>query len=505
MGVAPGTYTVVTTAPSSPNGNAATGVWYVTGQTQMGPTGVAIPVTSMSDYANFLGTRVSYGFLYDSLNEFFNDGGVLAYASRVVGPSAGTAQVVIPDRGGTPQNTLTVAASGAGSWGNALSVIVANGSASNSYTLQIVNNGVVVPGGTSPNLFVPNDAVVWFNAQNVWQIEVVIANDGSTNSEPTNNPAVGTYTLTGGTDDTADVTDTQWTNALTAFPPSLGPGQVSAPGHTTQTGYLALAAHAQANNRVALLDVADSASAATLVAQAAAVQAAAPDPSYAAMFAPWVIIPGITSTNPGTTSPVPTRTIPPSALVAAQIAAADQGTGSANVPAAGSLGTSTYAIGVTQTFSTTDLGTLNSAGVDVIKIINNSVTVFGYRSLALDPNWVFFNNVRFRMQIINDFDIIGNQFVFSQIDGKGQVFAALNGALAGKCQQYWTEGSLYGATVSDAFTINTGAQVNTPTTIAAGQINAQVSLVMSPFAEVVIIDVIKYTVNSTLPPAPSAQ
>src|ERR1039458_2783811 len=130
---APGTYTVVSTAPSSPNGNPATGTWLVTGQTQMGPTGVAVPITSMTDYANFLGTRVSYGFLYDSLNEFFSDGGVLAYVSRVVGPSAGTAGVVVQDRGGTPQNTLTISAAGAGSWGNNVSVVVANGSAANSY------------------------------------------------------------------------------------------------------------------------------------------------------------------------------------------------------------------------------------------------------------------------------------------------------------------------------------------------------------------------------------
>ena len=57
---------------------------------------------------------------------------------------------------------------------------------------------------------------------------------------------------------------------------------------------------------------------------------------------------------------------------------------------------------------------------------------------------------------------------------------------------------------SGTFQINTGNQVNTPTTIAAGQINAQVSMKMSPFGEVVIIEVIKYAVNSTLPPAPVA-
>ena len=47
--------------------------------------------------------------------------------------------------------------------------------------------------------------------------------------------------------------------------------------------------------------------------------------------------------------------------------------------------------------------------------------------------------------------------------------------------------------------VNVGPTVNTPATIQAGQINAVVSLKMSPFGEFVNISIAKYAVTATLP------
>lgn len=498
--LAPGSYVTISTASPSSNTSAPTGTWFVTGQTQLGPVGTAIPLTSMNDYANFLGTRVSYGFLYDSLNEFFQDGGVLAYVSRVTGPASADATVTLEDRQvGDPAPTLVVSASGPGAWGNNLSVVVANGSVDGSYTIQVLNSGEVVL--TSPNLFSPSDAVDWFSAQNSWVALITITNSGDTASSPNNNPAAGTFSLTGGSDDISGVTETQWTNALAAFTDELGPGQVSAPGHSTSAGYIALDAHAVAFNRYALLDPVDSDSASNLVGQAQSAQASL-DPSYSAMFAPWVIIPGITSVPSGSSSPIVQRIVPPSALAAALFARSDSVTGNtANVAAAGNNGQSNYAINITQTYNDTDRGTLNSAGVNVIRVIQNVVTLYGDVSLSLDPNWGVLSNARFRMQVVNDFNNIAEGFVFQQIDGKGQLFSTFNGALSAECNTYWIDGSLYGASATDAYFVNTGPQVNTPQTIAAQQLNAVVSLRMSPAAQFVNVAVVKYLSNQTLPSA----
>ena len=500
MPTAPGVYTTVTTGPPSKNTNKATGTWFVTGLTGAGPTGVAVPITSLTDYVNYLGARVTYGALYDALDEYFHDGGVLAYVSRVVGPAATAASVTLKDRAGSPLNTLTFTAAGQGVWGNNISVVVANGTVANSYTISISNNGVTV--FTTPNLFTPADALTVINAMSDWVSLVNVTNANSVTAAPNNNPAVGTFSLTGGTDDNSNAAEANWTTALNVFQlGNLGPGQVSAPGRTTATSYQNITNHALAYNRVALLDVADSATASTLVTQAAGVQtggSAASDPSYGGMFAPWVIIPGISTTNPGSTSPIPNRVVPPTAFAAALMAKNDSKK-DANNPAAGINGQSSYIIGTTQSYNAVDSGTLNAAGVNVIKNVYGTYELYGYRSLATDPNWVFLNNVRMRMQMIYDFDVIGESYVFSQIDGTGHVFASFGGDLSGKCQQYWTNGSLFGATAQQAFQVNTGPQVNTATTIAAGQINATVTVRLSPFGETVDINVIKYLTTQNLP------
>ena len=499
MPTAPGSYVNVTAAPPSPNGSTPTGVWFVTGQTYMGPTGVAVPLTSMTDFINFLGPRSvgtnSFALLYDAMDEFFHDGGIQAYASRVVGPGAATAQVTVNDNSAVP--TLTFKAVGAGSWGDNLSVVIASGTVAYSYTVAVYLNGTQV-GSTTPNLFTPQDAVTWFASLNPWQCLVTVQNNGSATTPPSNNPATGTYTLTNGSDDWSHVTDTQFTAALTAFPLSLGPGQVSAPGHMTNTGYDALVNHAIANQRVAILDVADSPTASTLTAQASGVQNSVVDPSYGGLFGPWIILPGITSSTPGAASPIPNRVCPPSALVAAQCAANDT-TSDANQAAAGPNGQSSYAIGVTQVYSLADRGTLNAAGVNIIQNLFGTVTIYGFQSLALDPNWVQLNWVRMRMQMEYELGRIADGYVFTSIDGKGQKFAELNGALAGRCQQYYLNNSLYGANSGAAFTVNTGPQVNTITTISNAQIVAQVLCRMSEAANQVIINVVKYLPSASLP------
>jgi len=438
--------------------------------------------------------------LYDALDEYFHDGGVLAYVSRVVGPAAAKASKILQDRAGSPLNTLTLTAVGEGIWGNNLSVTVANGTASNSYTLTILNNGVAMY--TTPNLFSPADAVTVINAMSPWIGLVAVTNNNSATAAPNNNPATGTFTLTAGADDNSNAAEANWTTALNVFQTgNLGPGQISAVGRTTSASYQNVTNHALAFNRVAILDVADSGTASTLVTQAQNVQtggAAATDPSYAGLFAPWILIPGINSTNPGSTSPIPNRLVPPSALAAALMARNDSKK-DANNPAAGINGQSTYVIGTTQSYNSVDSGTLNAAGVNVIKNVFGTYELYGYRSLALDPNWVYLNNVRMRMQMIYDFDVIGESYVFSQIDGTGHVFAAFGGDLTGKCAQYWTNGSLFGAQPNLAFSVNTGPQVNTAATIALNQIAAVVTAKLSPFGETVNINVVKYLTSQNLP------
>jgi hypothetical protein len=475
---APGISFSSISAPPPSTTAPRTGLWFVTGLTERGPVGRPVLLQSMSDYATKFGGRVPAGTLYDALDQYFRDGGVQAYVSRVVGPAAATATKTLMDGAGSPLATLTVTALGAGVWGNALSVQVTHPTAS---TYQLIFSttaaGVVE---TSPVLSTPADAVSWSTQSNY----VTITNENSATATPLNNPAVLAATaLTAGADDNAGITETQWTNALTTFTADLGPGQISAPGRTTDPAHVALTNHATANNRVALLDPVDTATAATLITAAGAIATGGADPTRATLCAPWVILPGIST---GGAIPPPTRTVPPSALVAARCCSVDQD-GNPALAAAGPNGHSFYAVGVTQTYIDSDRASLNLAGVSLIRSIAGVVQLYGFRSLSPDPQWMQLGRARLRMAIQDRAVQAGAAIQFGQLDNAGRLLSAWNGALRGILTDYWQLGALYGASASDAFSVNTGPQVNTVDTMAAGYANAVLQIKPAGVAEFIAI------------------
>jgi len=519
---APGVSINVSASTSNNKTNASTGTWFVLGTAQ-GPAGVAVPINSMADFNKYFGQTVNgqitgrytvtpgsvtidSTLLYDSLDVFFREGGINAYVSRVVSSTAVTA------KSPTASGKFLLTAQGAGTWANSASgstnglILTLTSFTANSTvvaTATITYNGQTL--AVSPTLGNDTDVINWVNSLPAYQSMCVASAQSGTTIFPTTTAQTVNVYLTGGTD--VATADADSVAALAVFTDVYGPGNISFPGSTSGTVYANLTNHAATFNRVAILDGANTATASTLISAVTTLQAAVTDPSYAGIFAPWLTIPGIGATSASQTSGfVFSRTVPPSGFVAAQCATNDT-QNDANVPAAGiNNGNLVYATNVTQTWPATsttgnDRQTLNNAGVNVIRLVPNTGTIciYGFRSTAVDPNWVYLNNVRFRMQVIKDLDIVAEGFVFNEIDGKGHIFAKLNGAIAGVCQGYWTRGSIYGDTPTNAFSVNTGTQINTPTTIAAGQINAAVNLRMSPFGEYVTVNVTKYSVASALP------
>lgn len=491
--LAPGSYVTVSAAPSPSTNPASTGNWFVVGMSPRGPVGEAVLVQSLAQFNAIFGSRVGYSPLYDCFDVFFRKGGT-AYVSRVVGPAAVQAYLVLEDQAESPMPTLKVSALGAGVDGNNISVQVVAGPASGQFYLEIYYAGALVE--VSSVCSNPAGAVAWSAKSNY----VAITDESSTTTAPNNNPAVLAETaLAHGTDDNSSVTDAIRVAGLAAFTDDLGPGQVSIPGSTTETVHAGTCLHAQTFNRVALNDGVDTATAVTNTALLNAVQEAVADPSYTTLFAPWVIYPGIPT---GTVIPAPTRTVPPSAMVAGLMAANDANNDS-NVAAAGPNGIDGFALGVSQTYDASDRAMLNNAGVSVIRNIPRlgGVQLYGYQSGAVDPAWTDLANVRFRMQLVDDAYIIGSGFNFAQPDGQGKLFAAFNGALVASLSGYYAKGSLYGATPADAFNVDTGSSVNTPTTIAARELCAVESVRMSPSIDVVQTFIVKYAVDQTIPAA----
>src|SRR5205807_1501580 len=160
------------------------------------------------------------------------------------------------------------------------------------------------------------------------------------------------------------------------------------PGRTTSTAYGQILTHASANNRVGLLDLADTATVATLLTAVSTLES-----RVGAAFAPWIVVPGVTAAA--------TRTIPPSALVAGLISRNDRPL-CPNHPSAGRAGLSNYGIDVSQASLVNSLDALNIAGVNVIRFMGGGVRVYGWRSLAdpiNDPSWINFGNGRLYMAL----------------------------------------------------------------------------------------------------------
>jgi hypothetical protein len=284
------------------------------------------------------------------------------------------------------------------------------------------------------------------------------------------------------------------TAALDALTKDLGPGQVFIADATLAAdpaNQSALLAHALANNRVALLSCADG-TAAEIEAAATALNTDA-NARYGALFAPSATVPGVVA---GTT-----RIVPYSAVEAGIIARNDVSY-SPNQPAAGDLGQSVFALDVTGHYTDLEYQQLNDAGASMARLIYGGVRTYGYRTVvdpASQPQWLQFGWARLNMGITAEAEAIGEHYVFSQLDGRGHTLSEFGGDLSAMLLGYYTDDSLYGTTPEEAYDVDVGSSVNTPDTIANGELHAVISVRMSPDAEWVVIEIVKVASNQALP------
>jgi phage tail sheath protein FI len=457
-----------------------TGTAFFVGIAERGDVVQARPVASIAAFGTEYGARQANAALYDALDTYFAEGGSQAYVSRVIGAGAVAATRNLLDAGAGV--SLVVTAADPGVWGNSLSVGVA--AVTGGFQIFVQRSGVEVD--RSYTLVTQQDAVNWGRLSTYVSVAL-----GATALVPA---AAGAAALTGGTDGSA-IVDADWQAALDRIALDLGPGQVCAPGRTTAAGQLQIIDHAQRNKRFALLDAPDSASDTTIVAAAQALYTAPNNGRrWCQMFAPWDVIPGVTANS--------TRTVAPCARAAAQYARIDA-LGNPNQAAAGRNGIARYVLDLSQAaWSDTQRGNLNGAGVTVSRRrFGALIETFGMRTLAdqaLDANWSMAPNVRTVMAYVARARVVGDAHEFDQVDGQGRTISAFRGELMALANDLFLAGALYGGTPAEAFFVETGPAVNSPATIAAGELHAQVAMRTSPSAERIIIDVVKIPVTQSI-------
>jgi len=459
-------------APSTSNA-------FFVGFTEKGPVDEPIYAVSMADVVEKAGERLATEpLLYDSLDAFFKEGGSNAYIARV-SPGAVTASKTLVDS--ESKKVRLISAKSPGSWGNSIKVSVTLAGGKVTYTVKY--EGVLVE--ASPALDTLEEEIAWSEEESAY---IVIAKE----SEGSGDPKTQEVTLAGGTYATGSATTEHIETAIDLFGRDLGPGQIAFPGNVSEAVQEYLLAHGEANNRRAVLDGDEDASVAELVSQATALRGETA--KYGTLMGNWAVIPGLSR---GTY-----RRIPLSGVFLGVIARCESEGNNPNVAAAGKRGRCKFALDLVTKFTDVERGELDDAGIIPALMKRGTVTIFGDVTLVnktTEPNWRSFASSRLAMGVAALADLILDDFDFEQIDGHGYVFGDLKGKIeGGACMPYYLANAFYGQTPPEAFEVNTGPDVNTPSSIANEEIKAQIAFRASPHGHTLSIEVVKVPITESL-------
>lgn len=205
----------------SPQANTGDLAIFFSGPAEWGPFTPTL-VTSVADFESKFGRPITSSWLYQAVKQFFDERGKgevwinrIAHYANIAQPETLTAlkaSVTIGDRAAVPVDTLKVEGLYHGAFGNRLSVTIGDATLDpeNKFKLTVKLDGNVV------EVF---DELTMDNVEakiNGFSKYITVTNLDSTTQPPNNNPATGTYNLTGGTNGDSGLTDEDWIGDLTA-------------------------------------------------------------------------------------------------------------------------------------------------------------------------------------------------------------------------------------------------------------------------------------------------
>ena len=453
-------------------------------------------VRSMSAYVSLFGERsTTSSTSFDAVETFFQLEGAQAYVQRA-GKEASAAAAKEELETTAEAKVLIVKAKSRGVQGNKIKIEVAAGGAEILVINEVTGETLETLKGTLAENYGP------FPRETAFITITEGANYGNAGGKNKALKALAAKALAGGTNPfaTQAITAALGKEALELFPKSLGPGQLLIPSKETEileeTMHKTMGELAQKTNRIALCDIADSATVATLITNKKTY--ASGIAGYMAFFSSSCIIPGITA---GTT-----RTVPASAVAAALCAQAAKSGNDSAAPAGvqwtgPGQGLAPFVTGFTNTFTGAQMNELAENGINPFAERQSKPVLFDFVSAlprSTDKIFCQLSASRERMHIQWAAEEIAQGFLFKTIDGRGQLLAALEGSLYGMLLEQWKANAIFGKTATEAALVNVGEPTNTLVTESEGQLNAEIRVRLSPYVEFMSIVIISTPISEAV-------
>jgi hypothetical protein len=480
--------TAVRTGPSATTVRESSQL-FVVGKAERGPADEAVLIESIADFEAKFGGYISSSYLHPTVETFFEEGGTQCYVARTVGASATSGTLDLDDS--SSATVLTIDANGPGVWSADVEVEVETVVAGTSFKINLYYQNSPTAVYSTGTVTSAAQAAGRINLSAVaTQYVTATAADGATTLPVA---LAATALSTGAAGSTVVVGD--YVTSLDLFNGALGSGAVTCPEISNSTMHDALVAHANTNSRIAILHDVENATVAAAKATALALQGG-DNGEHAALYFPWIEVP--------TTINGVTRFIPPVGYVAAKRATAHNQTGS-HVPAAGLLSASRFVTGVKTDIDKTNGDSLDDAGVNAIRIIQNSVRIYGARSLSADDeNFRYITAQDTVNHVVIEAGRSLEDLVFSTIDGRNTIFSAIESRLIAILSPLRDIGALFeaydanGRKIDSGFTVRCDARLNPVSQLAGGTVKAKVGLRVSSVGDKIEVDIIKSNLTASV-------
>jgi hypothetical protein len=462
---------------------------FIVGLTERGPSDEPVLVESLADFEAVFGGYQSYSYTHPTLETFFEEGGTRAYVARAVGASATVGELTLLDSEG--DDVITLTANGAGAWSGEIQVEVLHPTPS-TFKIDLYYEGAQKY--TTGSVSSASQAVGRINLSAIASRYVSAAVvDAALVPD-----IVGATALTAGNDYRGDVDSDTYEAQLELFNDALGSGAVICAEDSSDTMAASLIAHGNTYSRVALLFADENApvSGAGGVKEKALTLQAEEHSEHAAIYYPWVEVP--------TGTPGVTRVIPPVGYVAGKRAVAHNQTGP-HLPAAGLLSAAKFVVGLKSDINKTVGDDLDENYVNALRVIQNTIRVYGARSLSSDTdNFRYITQQDVVNTIVTECYRSIEDVVFSSIDGRNTIFANIESRLISILSVMRNIGALYpafdanGRQLDNGYIVRCDSSMNPTSQLADGLVKAKVGVRVSSVGDRIEIDIVKSNLTSTV-------